>query len=229
MSRILVVEDDKYIRDAISILLDKNGYEVLFAEDGVKAVECMQQNPDMVVMDVMMPNMDGVEACRKIRHFSNIPILFLTAKSQIMDKMEGLEAGGDDYLVKPFHNEELLARISALLRRYNEYKGNENTSGSGYIISGDLRVSEKYNEVWKNDEKIELSETEYQLLKLFMSNKGRILSGKMIYESVWDEPYFYDSNNVIMVTIRRLRVKIEDDSKKPTHIVTEWGRGYKFV
>ncbi len=229
MSRVLVVEDDKYIRDAINILLDKNGYQVLLADDGETAVEMMQHLPDIIIMDVMMPGMGGIEACRKIRQFSNIPILFLTAKSQIMDKMEGLEAGGDDYLVKPFHNEELLARISALLRRYNEYKGNENAEGSGYLISGDLRVSEKYNEVWKNDEKLELSETEYRLLKLFMKNKGRILSGKVIYESVWEEPYFYDSNNVIMVTIRRLRVKIEDDPKKPMHIVTEWGRGYKFV
>ncbi len=228
MSKILIVEDDKYIRDALEILLRKNGYETITADDGVRAIEMMHSGPDMVILDVMMPNMNGIDACVEIRKFSNVPILFLTAKSQILDKMEGLAAGGDDYLVKPFHNDELLARVSALLRRFNEYQGN-NVAKESYLISGNLRVSEKFNEVYKDDNRIELTETEYQLLKLFMSNKGRILSGKIIYESIWNEPYFYDSNNVVMVNIRRLRVKIENDPKKPEHIVTEWGRGYKFV
>ena len=178
----------------------------------------------------MLPDLDGVEVCRRIRETSLAPVIFLTAKGGLQEKTEGLEAGGDDYLVKPFFQEELLARIRAQLRRYEKYRGKEQEEPrSQYIESGCFRISKEFNEVTKNGEPVEMTDIEYKIFKLLVQYHNKIFSICNIYESVWENPYFDDANNTVMVHIRRLRMAIEDDPKHPVYIRTEWGRGYRFV
>lgn len=163
-----------------------------------------------------------------MREKSNVPILFLTAKTQDADKSMGLLMGGDDYLAKPFSHSELTARVKALLRRYHVYRGKAAIQQEDMILAGDLEISRKFNEVKKNGEEINLTEIEYQILLLMVSYKGKIFSAQMLYESVWNEPYFYTSNGTVMVHIRKLRTKLEDDPQNPKHVVTVWGKGYRF-
>lgn len=227
---ILIVEDDQDIREVITILLRREGYSTLQAENGQKALEQVHKKPDLIILDVMLPDLDGYEVCRRIRKVSIAPVLFLTAKGGLHEKTEGLEAGGDDYLVKPFFQEELLARIKALLRRYEEYRGKEQEEpDEQYIEYGCFRVSKEFNEVTKNGEAIVMTDIEYKILKLLMQYHNKIFSIRNIYESVWEKPYYYDANNTVMVHIRRLRMAIEDDPRHPVYIRTEWGRGYRFV
>ncbi|MCZ8517854.1 MULTISPECIES: response regulator transcription factor [Paenibacillus] len=227
-NRILVVEDDQDIRDLLCASLARAGYEVTPAKDGQQALEHIDDSLDLVILDIMMPGISGIEACKQIRKRSNVPILFLTAKSGTIDKTEGLLAGGDDYMTKPFSEDELHARVIAQLRRYKIYQDKKD-HGETFLIAGKLKVSEQFNDVWKDDRKIELSDLEYRILKLLMSRRNKIFSAQNIYESVWNQPYFYCSNNTVMVHIRKLRAKIEDDAAHPTYIQTEWGRGYRFV
>ncbi|WFA86746.1 response regulator transcription factor [Paenibacillus amylolyticus] len=226
-SRILVVEDDQEIRDLLRMSLVREGYEVTTAKDGEQGIELVNESLDLVILDIMMPGINGLEACIRIRERYNVPILFLTAKSGTLDKTEGLLAGGDDYLTKPFSVQELLARVIALLRRYTIYQDKKDY-GETFLIGGRLKVSEQFNDVWKGSQKIELSDLEYGLLKLLMTRRNKIFSAQNIYESIWKEPYFYSSNNTVVVHIRKLRLKIEDDPAKPAYILTEWGRGYRF-
>ena len=227
---ILIVEDDQDIMDVITILLRREGYNVLRAANGKEALEQVNKNPDLFILDVMLPDLDGVEVCRRIRETSLAPVIFLTAKGGLQEKTEGLEAGGDDYLVKPFFQEELLARIRAQLRRYEKYRGKEQEEPrSQYIESGCFRISKEFNEVTKNGEPVEMTDIEYKIFKLLVQYHNKIFSICNIYESVWEKPYFYDANNTVMVHIRRLRMAIEDDPKHPVYIRTEWGRGYRFV
>ncbi|TYP76776.1 response regulator transcription factor [Paenibacillus methanolicus] len=227
-NRILVVEDDPDIRDLLCASLARAGYEVTQAQNGQQALELVDESLDLVILDIMMPGMSGIEACKQIRERSNVPILFLTAKSGTFDKTEGLLAGGDDYMTKPFSEDELHARVMAQLRRYKIYQDKKD-HGETFLVAGQFRVSEQFNEVWKGDRKIELSDLEYRILKLLISRRSKIFSAQNIYESVWNQPYFYCSNNTVMVHIRKLRAKIEDDAAHPTYIQTEWGRGYRFV
>ena len=227
---ILIVEDDQDIMEVITILLRREGYNVLRAANGKEALEQANKNPDLFILDVMLPDLDGVEVCRRIRETSLAPVIFLTAKGGLQEKTEGLEAGGDDYLVKPFFQEELLARIRAQLRRYEKYRGKEQEEPrSQYIESGCFRISKEFNEVTKNGEPVEMTDIEYKIFKLLVQYHNKIFSICNIYESVWEKPYFYDANNTVMVHIRRLRMAIEDDPKHPVYIRTEWGRGYRFV
>lgn len=227
---ILIVEDDQDIMEVITILLRREGYNVLRAANGKEALEQVNKNPDLFILDVMLPDLDGVEVCRRIRETSLAPVIFLTAKGGLQEKTEGLEAGGDDYLVKPFFQEELLARIRAQLRRYEKYRGKEQEEPrSQYIESGCFRISKEFNEVTKNGEPVEMTDIEYKIFKLLVQYHNKIFSICNIYESVWEKPYFYDANNTVMVHIRRLRMAIEDDPKHPVYIRTEWGRGYRFV
>ncbi|MBY0119627.1 response regulator transcription factor [Paenibacillus sp. FSL H8-0317] len=226
-SRILVVEDDQEIRDLLRMSLVREGYEVTTAKDGEQGIELVNESLDLVILDIMMPGINGLEACIRIRERYNVPILFLTAKSGTLDKTEGLLAGGDDYLTKPFSEQELLARVIALLRRYTIYQDKKDY-GETFLIGGRLKVSEQFNDVWKGSQKIELSDLEYGLLKLLMTRRNKIFSAQNIYESIWKEPYFYSSNNTVVVHIRKLRLKIEEDPAKPAYILTEWGRGYRF-
>ena len=227
---ILIIEDDNDIREVVAMLLEHEEYNVLQAEEGVTALKLMDENVDMVILDVMMPGMSGIDVCREIRKDYNAPILFLTAKSSEDDKAEGLLAGGDDYLTKPFSETELLARVTALMRRYQIYQGkNQNDSSESYLISGNLKVSEQFNAAWKNGKQVDLTDIEYRMLRFLMQNRNQVFSIKSIYETIWEEPYFYTANNTVMVHIRKLRLKIEDDPQNPSFICTEWGRGYKFA
>ena len=229
-STILIIEDDQDIREAITILLGREGYRAIAAGTGKEALEKMEKRPDMIILDVMLPDMSGFDLCRSIRETSLAPVLFLTAKTGLHDKTEGLDAGGDDYMVKPFFQEELLARIKALMRRYEEYRGKSQAEGAGnYLEAGGLRVNKEFNEVTKNGKLISMTDIEYRILKLIIQHRNKIFSIQNIYESVWGKPYFYDANNTVMVHIRRLRIAIEDDPRHPSYIRTEWGRGYRFV
>ncbi|GBF74746.1 DNA-binding response regulator [Paenibacillus sp. 598K] len=225
--RILIVEDDREIRDLLWQSLNRAGYEVTAAADGRQALEMVDDSLDLIILDIMMPGLSGIEACKQIRTRSHVPILFLTARSGTLDKTEGLLAGGDDYMTKPFSEEELHARVIALLRRYKVYQDKKEADET-FLIAGKLKVSEQFNDVWKDERQIELSDLEYRILKLLMGRRNKIFSAQNIYESVWDQPYFYCSNNTVMVHIRKLRIKIEDDPAKPVYIQTEWGRGYRF-
>jgi len=176
-----------------------------------------------------MPGISGFRTCEEIRKVSNVPVLFLTAKSQDSDKLMGLMAGGDDYLSKPFSYSELLARVKALVRRYCVYKGKEEEVNEDRYVNGmGIRINENYNEVWKGDKELALTDIEYKILLLLMKHPKRIFTIQNIYESVWNEPYFYVSNGTVMVHIRKLRLKIEDDPQDPKCIRTVWGRGYRF-
>ena len=231
MEKILIVEDDADIREGVRILLEGEGYSVSEAENGRKGLELLEGEPDLVILDVMMPGMSGLKTCEEIRKISYVPVLFLTAKSQESDKLIGLMAGGDDYLAKPFSYSELLGRVKALIRRWKIYRGKEETEQEQmpeYIELAGIRINEGFNEVLVNGENVEFSEIEYNILLLLMKYPGKIFSAQNLYESVWNEPYFYNCNSTVMVHIRRLRVKIEEDPKNPKLILTVWGKGYRF-
>ena len=230
---ILVVEDNEEIREGIRILFGGEDYDIVEAADGEEGLRRFSEDIDLVILDIMMPGISGLKVCEEIRKRSNVPIIFLTAKAQESDKLIGLMAGGDDYLTKPFTYSELLGRVKALLRRYYVYKGKEepeieDEKDPGYIIKGRLKINTSYNEVYLDGSKIDLPEMEYGMLLLMMKNPGRIFSTKTLYEAVWNEPYFYVSNNTVTVHIRKLRMKIEDDPQNPKYISTVWGKGYRF-
>lgn len=231
-NHILIVEDDASIREGVRILLEGEGYYVEEAEDGYQCIKKLSDNIDLVILDVMMPGISGIKTCGEIRKISHVPVLFLTAKGQESDKLIGLMAGGDDYLVKLFSYVELLARVKALLRRYHVYSQALNNNNSSkekreWIEHGGLRIHTQYNEVYRNGEEISLREMEYRLLLLLMENPQKIFSVKNLYESLWEEPFIYSSGNTVMVHIRRLRMKIEEDPQKPKVIQTVWGKGYR--
>ncbi|MXP77040.1 response regulator [Lachnospiraceae bacterium WCA-9-b2] len=229
--QVLIVEDDADIREGVRILLESENYHVSEAENGRKGLELLNDETDLVILDVMMPGMSGLRTCEEIRKVSNVPVLFLTAKAQESDKLIGLMAGGDDYLPKPFSYAELLGRVKALMRRYKVYMGknlgNEKEE-EPYLEMKGIRIHETFNEVFVNDVEKEMSDIEYHILLLLMQHPGKIFSAQNLYESVWQEPYFYSCNSTIMVHIRKLRVKIEEDPKNPKYIKTIWGKGYKF-
>ncbi|MEG0580006.1 MAG: response regulator transcription factor [Niameybacter sp.] len=224
---ILVVDDNPEIRDVVRILLSGEGYQVLEAEDGRTALAQVDESIDLIILDIMMPDKNGYKVCEEMRRLTKAPILFLTAKTQDSDKAMGFLAGGDDYLPKPFSYAELGARVKALLRRYYVYKGKEEKVEDAYLSLGELRINKEYNEVLRNGNEIDLTEIEYKLLLLMASHHRKIFSAQNLYESVWNEPYFYVSNGTIMVHIRKLRVKIEKDPQNPRHIKTVWGKGYR--
>lgn len=228
---VLIVEDDADIRDGVRILLESENYIVTEAENGKRGLELLDESTDLVILDVMMPGISGLRTCEEIRKVSNVPVLFLTAKAQESDKLIGLMAGGDDYLAKPFSYAELLGRVKALMRRYNVYMGRnvpEQENGESYLEIGGIRIHETFNEVYVNGVEKEMTEIEYNILLLMMKYPKKIFSAQNLYESVWDEPYFYSCNSTVMVHIRKLRVKVETDPKCPKYIKTVWGKGYKF-
>lgn len=201
----LIVEDEADIREGVRILLESENYEVKEAASGRQGLEILNDKTDLVILDVMMPGMSGIYTCREIRKVSNVPILFLTAKVQESDKLIGLMAGGDDYLPKPFSYAELLGRIKALLRRYKVYMG-KNAGGDAetYLEMGGIRIHQSFNEVYVKGEEKEITDIEYHILLLMMQYPGKIFSAQNLYESVWQEPYFYSCNSTIMVHILSL-------------------------
>lgn len=226
-SRILVVDDEIEILEIVKVLLESEGFEIVQATSGKEALQKLNSLIDLVILDVMMPEMPGYKVCLQIRERSNIPILFLTAKTKESDLIMGFSSGGDDYLAKPFSYTELIARVKGLLRRYDVYKGRTAVDNSDYICINDLEINRDINDVKKNGEEILLSDIEYKMLLLMASHRKKIFSAMNLYESVWEEPYYNSSNNTIMVHIRKIREKIEDDPQNPKYIKTVWGKGYR--
>lgn len=227
---ILLIEDDEDIRESIRILLESENYIIKEAENGRNGLELLSEDIDLVILDIMMPGISGLRTCEEIRKRSYVPVLFLTAKAQESDKLIGLMVGGDDYLPKPFSYAELLGRVKALVRRYNVYLGriNDSAEAEEWISSGEIRIHKSFNSVFIANKEVPMSDIEYHILLLLMQHPKMIFSAQKIYENVWDEPYFYSCNSTVMVHIRKLRVKIENDPKNPIYIKTVWGKGYKF-
>ena len=227
MKKVLVLEDESSIRSFVVINLRRSGYEPIEAETGEQALEQLKQNPDIKValLDVMLPDIDGFEVCRRIRASDpRIGIIMLTAKAQEMDKVTGLMTGADDYVTKPFSPAELTARIDALFRRTGSAEPEED---SGELRHGPFRLNTRNRTLEKNGERIKLTQIEYSIIKLFMDNPGRALSREDILNAVWGRDYFGELK-IVDVNIRRLRIKIEDNSTIPTYITTVWGYGYKW-
>ena len=230
MGTILLIDDDADIREGVRVLLTSEGYSVMEADCGKKGLQLLNETIDLVILDIMMPGMSGIITCEEIRKVSNVPVLFLTAKAQESDKLLGLLVGGDDYLPKPFSYAELLGRVKALLRRYHIYQGKfvpSNQSDGEWMEHKGIRILTTSNVVQVDGRDIELSEIEYQILRLLIQYPNKIFTTQNIYESVWNEPFYYSSNNTIMVHIRKLRLKIEEDPQQPKRICTVWGKGYR--
>ena len=226
-SKILIVDDDSEIRELIDALLTGEGYLIRQASNGKQALNIIDSSFDLVILDIMMPEMSGYKVCSAIRENYNTPILFLTAKSMDSDLTMGFSVGGDDYLTKPFSFSELLARVKGLLRRYHTYSGKSADMQDEYYVYDTIYVHSQFNQVLKDGAELNLTEIEYQILKKLLSHKGRIFTMQNLYESVWNEPYFSTSANTVMAHIRKLRVKIENDPQKPEIIKTVWGKGYR--
>ena len=225
MYNILVCDDEKDIVTALRIYLESDGYHVLTAENGKDAIELVKKEQlHLVVMDIMMPEMDGITAMVEIRRFSNIPVILLTAKSEDTDKILGLNVGADDYVTKPFNPVELLARVRSQLRRYTQL-GSARLKTDSIRIRG-LEMDLRSMEAFLDGEKINLTKTEYEILHLLMENPGKVFSPKEIYETVWKETMI-GTDNTVAVHIRHLREKIEIDPSNPRYLKVVWGRGYK--
>ena len=225
-NKILVVDDEKPIVDILKINLEKNGYKVITAYDGDAAVEkAFSEEPDLILLDVMLPKTDGFTVCKKVREKSAVPIIMLTAREEEVDKVLGLELGADDYMTKPFSLRELMARVKANLRRTQITSKTE--SGSEQIVYGDLVIDNEKYEVRKKDKCISLTFREFELLKYLATRKGKIFTREQLLNKVWDYE-FYGDVRTVDVTIRRLREKIEDNPSMPTYIITKRGVGYYF-
>jgi len=227
--RILVVDDEPEIRNILRLLLENAGHEVREAEDGFAAVSAIKDDAgiDLCIMDVMMPVLSGIEATSKIRTFSTVPILFLTAKSLESDKEAAYSGGGDDYLVKPFSSGELLMKVEALTRRYNSYRAKGELSGELIRLFGGVLISPDVREVSKNGVSVDVRDKEYEVLLFLARNRGRVVSPAELYEGVWGEMPLPSSNNTITVHVLNLRRKLEDNPSSPKLIRTIWGRGYQ--
>ena len=251
--RLLFAEDEKSLSRAVCAILEKNQYSVDAVFDGEEALAYLESgNYDGAILDIMMPGPNGYQTCRKIRELSNAPILFLSARTKESDKTLGFSSGGDDYLAKPFSYNELISRSKALIRRYQVYKG-KNESGNQSINSAsvnptadpiastsnasdsrhrillfhDLEINQTVREVHKNGQLLDLTETEYSMLELLVANRHQTFSAQHLFESVWQEPYYYGANNTVTVHIRNLRSKVEDHPGNPELIKTVWGKGYR--
>ena len=226
---LLVVEDDENISSAISEYFSRAGYNVKTVEDGLMGVKtAMDESPDAVVLDIMLPKMDGLAVCRELREKANhVPILMLTAKDDVVDKVLGLEMGADDYITKPFSLRELEARIKTVLRRSKNTAGVDGAKDEAPISRGNLRIDPARREVTIGERQVDLTPKEFDLLRLFAANPGRVFPRKYLLEKIWD--YSYEGyDRTIDSHINRLRAKIEDNPENPQMVLTVWGIGYKF-
>lgn len=226
--RILIVDDETEIRKVLRLLLENAGHEIIEAGDGAGAVETLRCDGqiDLCIMDIMMPVMNGIEAVKKIREFSPIPVLFLTAKSLESDKEAAYSGGGDDYLVKPFSSRELIMKVEALTRRYTSYSAKKQSDdeirlGNGVVILPGSR------EVIKNGSPIDVRDKEYEMLLFLAQNRGKVIDARKLYSHVWGEIPLASSNNTITVHILNLRRQLEDDPASPKIVRTVWGKGYQ--
>ena len=230
--RILIVDDEKEIRDLIDIYLKGEGYDTIKAENGEEALNILSSNDvDLIILDIMMPKVNGIEACLKIREEREMPIIMLSAKSEDMDKILGLNTGADDYLTKPFNPLELVARVRSQLRRYKRF--NNTLAKEELVVKQDnvleideISINLETHEVFKDGEEIKLTPTEFDILVLLGENRGKVFSIENICNSVWKQE-FMQSDNTVMGHIRKVREKIEEDTRKPKFIKTVWGVGYK--
>ncbi len=226
MYNILVVDDDKEIVNAIEIYLKKEGYKILKAYNGKEALEIIKENEiHVIILDIMMPEKDGLETLAEIRKNKNIPVILLSAKSEDYDKIEGLNSGADDYITKPFNPLELIARVNSCLRRYLNF-GSLDDKNSKTYKTGELEVNDETKQVTLEGKEIKLTATEFNILKFLIQNKGKVYSIQEIYENVWKEESF-GAENIIAVHIRHIREKIEINPKDPKYLKVIWGIGYK--
>lgn len=225
---VLIIDDEQPIVEILRFNLAKEGYGVIEAYDGAEGLSlALSKNPDLILLDVMLPKMDGFEVCRKIREKSSVPIIMLTAKQEEVDKVLGLELGADDYMTKPFSVRELTARVKANLRRMSIDRSSAGQDPSNMIISGDLIINTERYEVKKRDKVIDITLREFELLKFLAMQPEKIFSRENLLENVWGYEYYGDVRTVD-VTVRRLREKIEDDPGMPRYIITKRGVGYYF-
>ena len=227
MYNILVCDDEKDIVSALRIYLMAEGYQVFEAFNGAEALEVIsREEVHLVIMDIMMPIMDGITAMVKLREKSNVPVIMLTAKGEDTDKILGLNIGADDYVTKPFHPLELQARVKSQLRRYMQLGGGTMTKENELLVIGGIELDDRTKEVMLDGEKVSLTPTEYDILKLLMENPGKVYSPTQIYAAVWkDNPY--GTENTVAVHIRHLREKLEYNSAEPRYLKSVWGLGYK--
>ena len=226
MARILICDDEKDIVSALRIYLEAEGYETLSAANGKEALALLAENTvHLVLLDIMMPEMDGISALSRIRELSNVPVIFLTAKSEDTDKVLGLNVGADDYITKPFNPVEMLARVRSQLRRYLQLGGGQ-TRGSALRIGG-VELDDRCKQVTVDGEPVSLTPREYDILKLLMQSPGEVFAPKTIYRRVWNEEP-YGAESTVAVHIRHLREKLEIDPAAPRYIKAVWGQGYKF-
>ena len=225
---ILVCDDDKEIAAAVDIYLTAEGYRVLQAYDGLQALELLRDNEDvqLILMDVMMPRMDGVHATMKIRESRNIPIIMLSAKSEDNDKILGLNIGADDYITKPFNPMELIARVKSQLRRYTRLGSVPEATGASVVVNGGLELDDGAKRVTVDGNEVSLTPVDYKIVKFLLENRGMVFSSAQIYENVWNEPS-YGADNIVAVHIRHIREKIEINPKEPRYLKVIWGHGYK--
>jgi DNA-binding response OmpR family regulator len=222
--KILAVDDEPLYLRLLKVNLEPEGYEVITASNGEAALELVAtKQPDLVILDVMMPKLDGITTCERIRQFSNVPIIILTARGEEQDRVRGLDVGADDYVVKPFSVTELVARVKAVLRRAKNQE--DDITQSRYFVHGNLKIDFARAEVWRDDKQVYLSATEYRLLIQFAHNIGQVLTAEDLLMAVWGNQY-KDDKEILWVSIARLRQKLEDNPHSPVHIVTRSGLGY---
>lgn len=224
---ILVCDDDKEIVEAISIYLKQEGYQVAAAYNGKEALKLVrEQEIHLIILDIMMPELDGIHALLKLREESSIPVILLSAKSEDVDKILGLNVGADDYVTKPFNPLELMARVKSQLRRYTTLGGMEQVNQEHILVNGAITMDKEQKLVTVDGEPVKLTPTEFKILQLFMENVGMVFSSAQIYERIWNEDA-YATDNIVSVHIRRIREKIEIDPKNPDYVKVMWGVGYR--
>lgn len=229
MYNVLVCDDDREIVEAITIYLEKEGYSVIAAYNGKEALDTLRREQvQLIILDIMMPEMDGIEALLRLREYSSIPVILLSAKSEDADKINGLNVGADDYITKPFNPLELLARVKSQLRRYTQLGSMQESDRDSVLTNGGITLNKESMAVTVDGEVKKFTPTEFRILKLFMENIGMVFSSAQIYERIWDEDA-YATDNIVSVHIRRIREKIEIDPKNPDYIKVMWGVGYRMV
>ena len=227
MFNILVCDDDKEIVDAIDIYLSQEGYHILKAYDGLQAIEIMKKEEvHLILLDIMMPNLDGIRATRKIRETSSVPIIMLSAKSEDVDKILGLNIGADDYITKPFNPLELIARVKSQLRRYTQLGNLATEEKEAVYVCGGLVVNDDLKTVTVDGEPVKLTPIEYNIFVLLIKNQGKVFSIEQIYENIWNEEAI-GADNTVAVHIRHIREKIEINPREPRYLKVVWGIGYK--
>ena len=225
---ILVVDDGQSIADLIEVYLKNEGFTICKFYNGQDALRCIESEQlELAILDIMLPDIDGFTLCRKIREKYNFPVIMLTAKEEEVDKITGLTLGADDYITKPFRPLELVARVKAQLRRFTKYNSSEPNQKEHWIAFSGLVLDMESHECTLNEKRLSLTPTEFSILWVLCSNRGRVVSAEELFHEVWGDKYFTNSNNTVMVHIRHIREKMNDSTEQPKYIKTVWGVGYK--